>query len=122
LVDWSSDVFSSDLGTRAFISSLSPIGSLHGRGTLHVPRSAFGENAEPPRHFLVRFLDIAEVAAETVLVQLLVGLDVPQAAIVGADLVRQDDAHLVVLVEPAELQLEVDQLEADAKEPAAQEV
>src|SRR5687768_18322454 len=91
------------------------MGSLHGGGTLHVPRSAFGENAEPPRHFLVRFLDVAEVAAEPILVQLLVGLHVPQPAIVRADLVRQDDSHLDVLIEPAELQLEVDQLQANAE-------
>src|SRR4051812_38007320 len=98
------------------------MGSLHGGGTLHVPRSAFWKDTEPPRHLLVGFLDIAEVAAEPILIQLLVGLHVPQAAIVRADLVSQHDPHLVILVEPAELELEIHQLEADAEKEAEEEI
>src|SRR5204862_63516 len=60
--------------------------------------------------------------AETVLIHLLVGGDVPQPAIVRADLVGQHDAHIVVFPQPAELQLEVHQLDASAQEKPGQEV
>ena len=42
-----------------------------------------GQQAEPARDFLIGFLNAAEVLAEAVLVELLVRLDVPQAATVG---------------------------------------
>src|SRR5437763_812648 len=64
----------------------------------------------------------AEILAEAVLVHLLVGLEVPQPAIVRADLVGEDEADLVVLVEPAELDLEIDEADLHAKEEAGQEV
>jgi hypothetical protein len=47
---------------------------------------------------------------------------VPEAAAVRADLVREDDAAVVVLPDPAELELEVDEADADAGEQAAHEV
>ncbi len=84
--------------------------------------AGLGQDAEPARDFLVGLLDLAEVAAEAVLVHLLVGLGVPQAAIVRADLVGQHDAHLLVLPQPAELELEIDQGDPDAEEQAGQEV
>src|SRR4051794_29827407 len=75
--------------TRAFMtlrSWQSVNASLHRGGTLHVARTAFGKNAQAARNLLIGFLDIAEVAAKAVLVQLLAGLGVPEPAIVGADL------------------------------------
>src|SRR5687768_12314683 len=66
---------------RAFIPELR---SLHRLGALEIPRPAFGENPEPAGDLLIGFLDISEVAAEAVFVQLLVGLDVPKPAGVRA--------------------------------------
>src|SRR5581483_8043260 len=64
----------------------------------------------------------AHVAAEAVLVELLVRLDVPQPARIGADLVGDDDAHDVVFPKPSGLHLEVDEPDADAEEQAGQKV
>ena len=64
-------------------------------GPGHVARAALGQDAEAAGHFLVGLGDLAEVAAEAVLVQLLVGLDVPEPAIVRADLVGEHDAHVL---------------------------
>src|SRR5436305_12624354 len=47
----------------------------------------------------------AEIAPEPVLVELLVGLDVPQPARIGGDLVRHHDPHHLVLPQPAGLHL-----------------
>ena len=63
-----------------------------------------------------RPLQPTEIAAKAVLVQLLTGFDVPEAAIVGADLIRQHDPELFVFPQSAELQFEVDQLDAHAEE------
>src|SRR5262249_29837493 len=82
--------------------------SLHRVRALHVAQAGLRQDAEAARHFLVGLGHPAEVLAEAVLVELLVRLHVPQPAIVRADLVGQDDAHLLVLAEAAELQLEVD--------------
>src|SRR3954471_2345974 len=95
---------------------------LHHLGTLEVPDPGLRQDAEAAGDFLVAFLDLAEVAAEAVLVHLLAGLAVPEPAIVRADLVGQDDAHLLVLVQPAEFDLEVDQRDADAEEEPGEEV
>src|SRR3546814_5012220 len=89
--DWSSDVCSSDLKTQ------------------------------PPRDFLIGFHLAAQVQAEAVLVQLFVRFHVPQAAAVGADLVGQQDAGELAVPGPAELQLEIDQPEADPGEQARKE-
>jgi AAHS family 4-hydroxybenzoate transporter-like MFS transporter len=68
-----------------------------------------GQNPQAPRDLLVGLFDLAEIAAETILVELLVGFDVPEPAIIRADLVGEDESHLIVLViEPAEFELEVD--------------
>src|SRR4029077_2010075 len=63
-----------------------------------------------------------EVAPEAVLVELLIGLDVPEPAIVRADLIGEHDAHVLAFPEPAELELEVDQLQPDAPEEAGEEI
>ena len=57
-------------------------------------------------HLGVGVLHAAQVPAEAVLVQLFMGLGVPEAAGVGADLVRQDNGPVL---QAAELQLEVHQ-------------
>src|SRR5882724_13664593 len=95
---------------------------LHRRGALHVARTAFGENSQASRDFLIGLFDVAEVTAETVLVQLLTGLGVPKPAIIRADLIGEDQAHFLVLIEPAVFQLEVDQTQADAEEETEQEI
>ena len=61
---------------------------------------------QSPHDLGVGVLHAPQVPAEAVLVQLLVGRLVPEAAGVGADLVRQDEASVG---QAAELQLEVHQ-------------
>src|SRR5579883_2532677 len=58
--------------TRAFMPA-----SLHRLRTLEVAGAAFGQNAEPPRHLLVGFLDPSQILPEAVLVHLLVRLQIP---------------------------------------------
>src|ERR1700761_2788030 len=82
----------------------------------------FRHDAEAPRDFAVSFDHAAQITAETVLVQLLVCLQIPETAAVGADLVGQHDAHIVVFPQPPEFQLEIDQLDARAQEQAGQKV
>ena len=60
----------------------------------------------PAHHFLIGLLHIAQVTAEAVLVQLLVGPGVPEAAGIGGDLVSQNDS---AIGQAAKLQLEVDE-------------
>src|SRR4051812_35021457 len=72
-----------------------------------------GEHSQPARHLLIGLEHAAQVAAEPVLVELVGGGRVPQPAAVRADLVGQHDAHLLVLPQPAELDLEVDEADAD---------
>src|SRR5271165_6022211 len=88
--------------------------SLHHLRTLEVPGAGFRQDSQAAGDFLIAFLNLAEIAAEAVLVHLLVRLAVPQPAVIRADLIGQDDPHLLVLPQPAELQLEVDQGNADA--------
>ena len=78
--------------------------------------------AESLRHLAIGVDEAAKVLAEAVLVELVAGLDVPQPAIVRADLVGQHDPHLVVFPQPAELDLEVHEGDADAHEEAGEEV
>src|SRR5215470_14804698 len=51
---------------------------------------AFAHDAEPLGNLGIGFEQAAEIAAETVLVELLVRLDVPQSAGIRRDLVRHD--------------------------------
>src|ERR1700704_4443927 len=91
--------------TRAFI----PHPLLQHLRRLEIAGAAFRQDPEAARHLLVTFLDPAEILAEAVLVHLLVGAGIPQPAIVRADLVGDDDTHFLVAVQPAELQLEIDE-------------
>src|SRR5690606_18116754 len=77
---------------------------------------------EPAGNLLVGLEQAAHVAAEAVLVELVGSLDVPQAAAIRADFVSQDDPHLVIVPQPAELDLEVYKADADAKEETDEKV
>src|SRR5882724_6734874 len=79
-------------------------------------------DAETPRHVGIGFEQAAEVAAEAVLVELVVRLDVPQPARIRGNLVGHHDPHQIVFPEPAAFHLEINQANADAEEQAAQEV
>src|SRR5947208_5553406 len=104
--------------TRAFI----------GRSSLDQHRTGssralvFHHDAQPLGNLGVGLEQTAEIAAETILVELLVRLDVPQPARVRGDLVGDDDPHHLVLPQPAALHLEVDKTDADAKEDAPPEI
>ena len=63
-----------------------------------------------------------KILAEAVLVHLVVGLDVPQAARVGTDLVGEHDPHRLAFPQAAGFDLEIDQPDADAKEQPRQKV
>src|SRR5580704_19231944 len=83
---------------------------------------AFAHDAEALGDFGISFEQAAEIAAEAVLVELLVGLDVPQPAGIRGNLVGDDDPHQIVFPQPAGFHLEIDQTDADAEEQAGQEV
>src|SRR6476646_8792022 len=89
-------------------------GALRALALVHDPE-AFG-------HFGIGLEQAAEIAAEAVLVELVVGLDVPQPAAVGGNLVRDHNAHHVVFPEPARFHLEVDQTDTDAEEKPGEEI
>src|ERR1700684_2152161 len=92
----------------------------------HRPGAARGlvlaHDAEPLRHPGIALHEAAEIAAEAVLVELLVRLDVPQPARIGRDLVGHDDAHHLVFPQPPAFHLEVDETDADAEEEAGEEI
>src|ERR1700680_2788379 len=79
-------------------------------------------DAETLGHFGIGLEQPAEVAAEAILVELLVRLDVPEPAGIRRDLVGDDDAHHLVFPQPAAFHLEIDQSYADAEEKAGQEI
>src|SRR5690554_409323 len=106
--------------TRAFISSIPELLDQARTGGQRIV--IFHEDAEALGHFAIALDQAAEIFAETVLVELVAGLDVPETAIVRADLVGQHDAHQIAFIEPADLDLEIHQLDADAHEQAGQEV
>src|SRR5271156_6509324 len=83
---------------------------------------AFAHDAEAFGHFGIGFQQSAEIAAEAVLVELLVRLDIPQPAGIRRYLVGDDDPHHVVFPQPAGLHLEIDKADAAAEEQAGQEV
>src|SRR4029079_5650138 len=72
-------------------------------------------------NLLIGFEHATEIAAEAILVELVLGLDVPEAARIRRDLVGDDDPHQVVFPEATALDLEVDELDADAEEEAGEE-
>src|SRR5579872_6633221 len=79
---------------------------------------AFAHDAEALGDFGIGFQQAAEIAAEAVLVELVVGLDVPQPAAVGRNLVSHHDAHDIVFPQPAGFHLEIHQTDTDAEEQA----
>ena len=74
---------------------------------------------EPLHNFGVGVLHTAQVTAESVLIQFFMGLGVPKAAGVGADLVSQNDG---AVGKAAELQLEVHQNNAALRPQGLQKV
>src|SRR5215831_19074672 len=68
---------------------------------------AFAHDAKTLGYFGIGLEQATEIATETVLVELIVGLDVPKPAAVGGNFVRHDNAHHVVFPEPTRLHLEV---------------
>src|SRR6185295_20391407 len=64
----------------------------------------------------------AQIAAEAILVELVGGGRVPEPATVRADLIGEDDAHLLVFPEAAELHLEIDEADADAGKQTDQKI
>jgi hypothetical protein len=72
----------------------------------------------PPEHFVVGFLDPAQIAAETVLIQLLACLFVPKPTGVGADLIAEQNLAFVA----AEFELEIDQYHSSFVEKLAKDL
>src|SRR6201996_4548797 len=105
--------------TRAFTSITS---ALHQHRAGARRTLVLHQDAEPLCHFGIGLQQTAEIPAETVLVELLVRLDVPQPARVRRDLVGDDDPHHLVLEQAATFHLEIDQADADAQEESGQEV
>src|SRR5436305_13899107 len=97
-------------------------------GLLHEPRSAgprrlvLLHDAETARHFGIGFDEPAHVAAEAVLVELVLRLDVPEPAGIGGNLVGDDYAHHLAFPQPSAFHLEVDEPDADAEEKPREEV
>src|SRR5262245_25314641 len=81
-----------------------------------------GQHAEPAGDLLVSLQHAAHVTAEAILIELVGCGCIPQPAAIRAYLVGKDDAHLVVLPEAAELDLEVDEADADPGEEAGEEI
>src|SRR5579872_569145 len=82
----------------------------------------FHENAETLCDLGIGLQQATEVAAETILVELLVRLDVPQPAGIRRNLIGHDDAHHFVFKQTAAFHLEIDQANADAQEQPGEEV
>src|SRR5579885_1905572 len=91
-------------------------------GTRALRPLAFAHDAEPFGDLGIRLQQPAAVAAETVLVELLVRFDVPQATGIWRNLVGDDDPHHVVLPQPTSLHLEIDQANANAEEQPGKKV
>src|SRR5262245_17883499 len=83
---------------------------------------ALAHDAEAFGDLGVGLQQAAEIAAEAVLIELLVRLDVPQPAGIGGQLVRHHDPHEVILPQPPGLHLEVDETDADAEKQPGEEI
>src|SRR2546429_2059791 len=105
--------------TRAFTISSSALDQ-HRAGTGRT--LVLHQDAQTLCDFGIGFQKSTEVAAEAILVELLVRLDIPQPARVGRDFVGDDDPHHLVLEQPSAFHLEIDQTDADAQEQAGEEV
>src|SRR5215208_1495071 len=95
--------------SRIFPDSLLPTPYSHSEAVDSIHGPAFFDLGDPTEHLGVGLLDTAHVAPEAVLVELLAGLLIPEAAGVGADLVGQ---HQVPALAPADLYLEVHEHDA----------
>src|SRR6478672_1222380 len=115
-------------GTRPGMTQITTDVALEATLALHQDRAsalralALAHDPEAFGHFGIGLEQAAEIAAEAVLVELVVGLDVPQPAAVGRNLVRDHNAHHVVFPEPARFHLEVDQTDTDAEEKPGEEI
>src|ERR1700753_988297 len=99
--------------TRAFTSITS---ALHQHRAGARRTLVFHEDAEPLCYYGIAFEETTEIPEETILVEFLVRLDIPQPARVRRDLVGDDDPHHLVLEQTPTFHLEIDQTDADAKE------
>ena len=66
---------------------------------------------------MISLFGTAHISAETILVQLLVGLNIPQTAGIRRNLICQNDG---AICQASEFNLEVDQTNADAEEELLQ--
>src|SRR6266404_6529091 len=105
--------------TRAFTDQAS---TLHQHRTGARGPFVLHQDAQPLCDLRVGLQEAAEIAAKTVLVELLVRFDVPQPARIGGDLVGYDDSHHLVLEQAAAFHLEIDQADADPQKQSGEEV
>src|SRR3954471_23574887 len=95
---------------------------------LHQHRAAAGrplvlhQDAQTLGDFGIGLQQPTEVTAETILVELLVGFDVPQPARIRRNLVGDDDPHHLVFEQPAAFHLEIDQPDTDAEKQPGKEI
>src|SRR4249919_3985993 len=101
---------------------LSPASSFHENRARPLRTLVLAHDAEPARDLGIGLEQAAQIAAEAVLVEFLVRLDVPQPAGIGRYLVGDDDPHHFVLPQPAAFHLEIYQADADAEKQAAEEI
>src|SRR5262249_7453324 len=97
-------------------SSMPRFGVMYTRAR-RFPIPSCGEAADATGRLLIRILDAAEVPAEAILIELLSAGLVPEAAGVGADLVRDQDLAVMA----TELELHVDQHDPPLIEELAHE-
>src|SRR5262249_17441348 len=95
---------------------------LNEHGAFRLRRWILHKNPKPLGNLGIGFDQSAKVAAEAVLVELILRFDVPKPAAVGADLIGEHDAHRIVLVDASELDLEIDKPDTDAEEKAREKV
>src|SRR5271166_1528374 len=100
------------------VTRRAPPGLFHQARTAGAGNLVLLHDAEPAGDFGIGLDHAAEILAESVLVHLVVGLDVPQTAGIGADLVGKDDTHVLAFPQPAAFDLEIDEADADAEEEA----
>src|SRR3546814_10549342 len=69
---------------------------------------------KPPRNFAIGFFLAAKIAAKQIFVELFAGVDVPQAATVGADFDGQHYAAEVAIEDAPEFELEINVANVDS--------
>src|SRR5437899_12068926 len=102
--------------TRAFTISTS---ALHQHRTGTGRTLVLHQDSQTLCHFGIGFQQATEIAAETVLVELLVRLDIPQPACVRRNCGGDDDPHNHVRKQPATFHPEIDQTCSDSQHQAA---